>query len=255
MERMNCEEAMLALLNARENGTACCNEVEQHIQECEVCRREVAEVDQLFDAINKEVVLPAPLSIRKAFKRALAEEIAISQKTIAPRSVIFPFRFLTAAAACVLLMAGIGVGYLLTRTKENRPFTKTFTGNQPDSVTATTYQSSSDRIEMINTSVETSAPDDSLLATLTRILASDKNSNVRMAALYALTKYADDPTVHKHLVSCLTRETEPVIQVLLINLLMEKKGPGAIDAIQNLIKNGGTRKEVKMVAETKLRSL
>jgi hypothetical protein len=255
MEHMNCEEAMQALLNARENETACASSVEQHIKECEVCRREVAEIDQLFDAISKDVVLPAPASIRKAFEKALADEIANSQKTIAPRRVIFPLRFVTAAAACVLLVVGIGIGYLLTRTSGNRPFSKASAGKQTDSVTAASYQSSSDRIETINTSVETSAPDDSLLATLTRILASDKNSNVRMAALYALTKYSDNPYVHEHLISCLAKETEPVIQVLLINLLMENKEPGVIDAIQNLIKNEGTRKEVKMVAETKLRSL
>jgi hypothetical protein len=255
MERMNCEEAMQALLDAREKGTACDNAVEQHIEECESCRREVAEVDQLFDAISKDAVLPPPPSIQKAFGIALTNEIAISQKTIAPRRVIFPFRYLTAAAACALLIVGIGIGYLLTRTKDNRPFSKASTSNQRDSITATSYQSSSDRIETINTSVETSAPDDSLLVTLTRILAGDKNANVRMAALYALTKYADDPYVHKHLVSSLAKETEPVIQVLLINLLMEKKGPGAVDAIQNLIKNEGTRKEVKTVAQTKLRSL
>ncbi|HEX6427165.1 MAG TPA: hypothetical protein VF008_05745, partial [Niastella sp.] len=190
MERMNCEEAMLAVLNAREEGTTCGHAIEQHIAECESCRKEVAEVDQLFDAISKDVVLPAPPSIREAFEIALTNEMAISQKTMAPRRVIFPFRFLTAAAACALLLAGIGIGYLLTRTKDNRSFSKASTGNQTDSVTATSYQSSSDRIETINTSVETSAPGDSLLVTLTRILASDKNSNVRMAALYALTKYA-----------------------------------------------------------------
>jgi hypothetical protein len=255
MELMNCEEAMQALLNAREKGIACDNAVEQHVAECEVCRRDVAEIDQLFDAISNDVVLPAPNSIREAFEIALANEIATSQKITTPRSVILPFRYLTAAAACVLLVAGIGIGYLLTRTKDSRSFSKASAVNQRDSVTATSYQSSSDRIETINTSVETSAPDDSLLVTLTRILASDKNSNVRMAALYALTKYAEHPYVHKNLVSSLAKETEPVIQVLLINLLMERKGPGAVDAIQNLIKNEGTRKEVRTVAQTKLRSL
>ena len=252
---MNCEEAMHAFLNAREKGIVCGKAVQQHIGECEVCRKEVAETGQLFDAISKEEESTPPPSIRKAFEKALAEELALSPKTVASRNVIIPFRYLVTAAACALLVAGIGIGYQLKHTKDNRPLTGTFTANQTDSVTPAAYQSSSDRIEMINTSVETNAPDDTLLVTLTRILASDKNSNVRMAALYALTKYADDPYVHKHLVSSLAKETEPVIQVLLINLLMEKKGPGTIDAIQNLIKNVDTRKEVKTVAEKKLRLL
>jgi hypothetical protein len=159
------------------------------------------------------------------------------------------------AAACVLLIVGIGIGHLVTRTRDNRPYPEAFNGNKPDSIASTLYQSSSDRIETINRSVENNTPDDSLLVTLTRILANDKNSNVRMAALYALAKYADSPYVHECLIASLARETEPVIQVLLINLLMEKKGDGAIDAIQNFIKNEGIRKEVKMVAQTKLRSL
>lgn len=252
---MKCEEAMLAFLNARDTGTACDKAVQQHLEECEVCRTEAAETDHLFMTISKEVFLPPPPSIRKTFEKALANEIAASQKPIASRSVIIRISLLTAAAACALLVIGIGIGHQLRRTKDNRPFSEVNKGNQTDSVTATTYQSSSDRIETINTSVETGAPDDSLLVTLTGILAGDKNSNVRMAALYALTKYADHPYVHKQLISSLARETEPVIQVLLINLLTEKKGPGTIDAIQNLLKNEGTRKEVKMVAQTKLRSL
>lgn len=252
---MNCEEAMQAFLNAREMGTTCDKTVEQHLRECEVCRQEVAETDHLFETISKDVVLPPPPSIRKAFEMALANEIAASPKMVTPRRDIFRISFLTAAAACALLVLGIGIGHLLTRTKDNPPFSETFNRSQTDSATSASYQSSSDRIETINTSVEKSEPHDSLLVTLTNILASDKNSNVRMAALYALTKYADDPYVHKHLISALARETEPVIQVLLINLLTERKEPGAIDAIQNLIKNEGTRKEVKMVAQTKLSSL
>jgi len=253
MEHMSCEEAMQAFLNAREMGAALDKAEAQHIEECEVCRRETAETDQLFAEISNDVVLPPPPSIRQAFEKALANEIAGSQKTIAPRRGIFRSRFATMAAACLLLIAGIGIGHLVTR--DNRPFPEVYNGNIPDSVTSTSYQSSSDRIETINRSVETNTPDDSLLVTLTRILASDKNSNVRMAALYALAKYANNPYVHQRLIASLARETEPVIQVLLINLLMEKKGSGAIDAIQNLIKNEGTRKEVKMVAQTKLRSL
>jgi hypothetical protein len=255
MERMNCEEAMQAFLNAKEMGTVCDKAVEQHLRECEVCRQAVAETDLLFETISKDVVLPPPPSIRKAFEMALTNELAGSSKMIAPRRTIFRSRFVITAAACALLVAGIGIGHFLTRTNDKRPFTETVKGNQTDSVTATSYQSSSDRIETINTSVEKSAPNDSLLVTLTSILASDKNSNVRMAALYALTKYADDPYVHKRLIAALARETEPVIQVLLINLLTEKKGPGSMNAIQDLIKNEGTRKEVKMVAQTKLSSL
>lgn len=217
---MNCKETMQAFLNASEKSIACDNVVEQHLAECDACRKEAAEIDQLFDAINKEVILPAPPAIRKTFEIALADEIARSKKTVVPGGATFPFRFL--AAACVLLLAGIGIGYLLTVTNDSRP-TTTSKANQTESVSAIPDQSSSDRIEMINTSVETGAPEDSLLATLTGILANDKNANVRMAALYALTKYADEPYVYKRLVSCLARETEPVIQVLLINLLIEKK--------------------------------
>lgn len=250
---MNCEEAMQAFLNARETGLALNKAEAQHIEECELCRGEIAEIDHLCAEIRNDEVLSPPPSIRQAFDKALANEIAVSQKTIAPRRALFRSRYTTMAAACVLLIVGIGIGHLVTR--DNRPFPEAFNGKKTDSVIATTYQSSSDRIETINRSAETNTPDDSLLVTLTRILANDKNSNVRMAALYALAKYTDNPYVHERLIASLARETEPVIQVLLINLLMEKKGAGAIDAIQNFIKNEGIRKEVKMVAQTKLRSL
>jgi hypothetical protein len=56
-------------------------------------------------------------------------------------------------------------------------------------------------------------------------------------------------------VSSLSRQTEPVIQIVLINMLAAKKETRAIQPIRDIISNDKTIKEVKDIAAKKLKTL
>lgn len=245
---MNCEEAIAALIDAKENDYPAPASATEHLAKCEDCNKSIQEIEQLFSMIETEPSLTPPASIRLSFEKALTEEMNASKPVHPVKKT--SIRFL--AAACVILMVGVGIGMLIMNKKQDDIIHPAVATNVPARELA---PSPSEKIDMINTSIKTSGDEDSLLSTLTGIVLNDKNPNVRMAALYALSKYTADEQVHHSLVAALKKESEPVIQVLLINMLTENKNNGAADEIRNLIGNKNTRKEVKMVAEQKLKSL
>jgi len=102
---------------------------------------------------------------------------------------------------------------------------------------------------------ELDKPDQNVIDVLVKTLNNDKNVNVRMAAAYALSKFADQRTVCDSLVKSLSLQRDPILQVTLINILAERKEKSALKPIQEIIANRSTMKEVKAVAQNSLRIL
>src|SRR5215475_8901979 len=96
------------------------------------------------------------------------------------------------------------------------------------------------------------SPDQKVIDALFNSLNNDKNVNVRLASLYSLARFADRPAVRDSLVTSLKIQTEPIIQVVLINLLAEKREPKAIAPIRDIMTNKKTLKEVKDAAQRSL---
>jgi HEAT repeat protein len=116
-------------------------------------------------------------------------------------------------------------------------------------------ESSSDRIQAVRYVEEIDNPDPNMIEVLVKTLNNDKNVNVRMAAAYALSKFADRQAVCDSLVKSLSLQSDPILQVTLINILVEKKEKSALRPIQEIISNKRTLKEVRAVAENSLRVL
>jgi HEAT repeat protein len=116
-------------------------------------------------------------------------------------------------------------------------------------------ESPSQRIQAVGYTEDIAAPDQKVLDALTQTLNNDKNVNVRMAAAYSLSKYADRQSVRDSLVKSLEKQTEPIIQVVLMNILVEKKEQGAIQPIRKIMSDEKAMKEVKDVASKSLKVL
>ena len=116
-------------------------------------------------------------------------------------------------------------------------------------------ESSSDRIQAVSYADELDKADQNVIDVLVKTLNNDKNVNVRMAAAYALSKFADQPQFATHLSSLFQLQDDPILQVTLINILAERKVKSALVPIQKIIANKSTLKEVRAVAENSLRVL
>src|SRR5947199_292919 len=70
--------------------------------------------------------------------------------------------------------------------------------------------------------------DDEVVNALVKSMHSDPNTNVRLAALEALTKFRAQPHVRKVLIESLAIQKDPVVQIALIQLLVQMKEKDAV---------------------------
>ena len=115
--------------------------------------------------------------------------------------------------------------------------------------------SASVRIKAVNYATEMSNPDQQVIGALISTLNHDKNVNVRLASLYSLAKFSDIQAVRDSLVSSLPKQAEPIIQIVMINLLTENKESKAVKPIEEILSNRNTLPAVKDIARKGLKTL
>lgn len=166
------------------------------------------------------------------------------------------------AAGLALLIAGTFLGILLSPVKTNNSTaelnqlrTEVQSMKELVMMNMLNEDSPSERIKAVSYSEEIASPNDQVISALVKTLNTDKNVNVRMAAAYSLSKIANRRDVLDSLVKSLDKQTDPIIQVVLMDILVQKRETRALKPIQNIISNDGTIKEVKEIAKKNLQVL
>lgn len=252
--------------NILEDGAR--QEIEKHLETCEKCLDEMRESQQVLNFIsNTEIVKPDD-SLRINFYHMLHSQIKKSEDTERPsvRNTSIPwykFNRYGVAAAIALLVCGTFIGMLiqggLIKSSASNDL-KQLQSEVADLKKASMFtmlkqESSSDRIQAVRYADELDNPDENVIDVLVETLNNDKNVNVRMAAAYALSKFAYQRNVCDSLVKSLSLQNDPILQVTLINILAERKEKSALRPIQEIIANRSTLKEVRVVAENSIRAL
>jgi HEAT repeat protein len=82
--------------------------------------------------------------------------------------------------------------------------------------------------------MEMEKPDDEIVKALVKTMNEDGNTNVRLAALDALSHFQNDPQVRRALVSALAKQKDPVVQIALIQLMVKLKEKGAVEDLKKI---------------------
>lgn len=164
------------------------------------------------------------------------------------------------AVSALFLAAGLLAGFLLkpgpARFAEiARLEAEVRDMRQQVSLSLLDRSSPSDRLSGLIVASQVRDPNPLTLDALFRTLDEDPNTNVRLAAVDALYLFRDDARVREGLVGSLTRQTSPLVQVALINLLADIKETRAAEALKSLIADRELRPEVRQKAEWGLRKL
>ena len=96
-------------------------------------------------------------------------------------------------------------------------------------------ESASERIQGVLTVNELKEPDEEILNALITTMNYDDNVNVRMAALEALTNFAEYEMVKNAFIQALLNQDNPTIQIKLISILVNMEEKRAVDPIQKMI--------------------
>jgi hypothetical protein len=266
---MKCEEVETKMMDYLDNNLdqETCLEIEKHLETCESCLDEFKEGQQVLNMISKDEMVKPDDSLRINFYHMLHKEIkkegedrSILSKPSIPWYELGKYRV---AASIALLICGTFIGLIIHTGFNNSSASnelKQLHSEVADLKKTAMFtmlkdESSSDRIQAVSYAGDLVNADENVIDVLVKTLNNDKNVNVRMAAAYALSKFANQRSVVDSLVNSLTQQTDPILQVTLINILAERKEKSALRPIQEIIANKSTLKEVRDVAENSLHVL
>jgi hypothetical protein len=105
-----------------------------------------------------------------------------------------------------------------------------------------------DRLETVLTAATSTRPDERVIDGLINSMAFDPSVNVRLNALNALYSHADQEVVRAGVLACLPRETNPLVQVSMIDFLVAAKAREASRAPEAEPRRQGGRRRPRLGA-------
>jgi len=246
-------------------------QIQSHLADCTGCREELESLSAIWAKLG---VLPEERpseSLRSrfytmldAYKQGLEEEkpkprwqnlFANWLERFWPHQPAVQF-----SLAMLLLVVGLTGGMLL---KSTQPTAADLSPLQQEmesmrstlAMSLLDNQSASERLRGISLSSQMRDPDSRLLESLISTLENDSNPNVRLASVEALYLFRDLPEVRQGLSRSLAKQTSPLVQVALIDLIVSIKEQRAIDALRSLIQDEKLDPLVKERAEQGLERL
>ena len=222
-------------------------EVEHLLHDDAAARQLLEQLMEVTQALNNVKEIAPASRLRKRFDDVLAEQSLLKNKT---KVVFFQPLHYKIAAAVALLIVGAWIGFWISRNnsqqqelaeiKKEMEATKLMMMSLIDN-----KQSASQRIEGVNVSLTIKAADDDVVRALEKRMNEDPNTNVRLAALDALSRFRHEAHVRKILLDALHRQKDPVVQIALIQLLVEMKEKRVIEDLQKIVDEEETMKAVK----------
>ena len=263
-------EALLPAYVERSLPAAEAERVAAHLATCSTCQLQVAQLRALSDDLDAALPEVPRTALRANFmamleqqKQLLNPEAAAASTPIQPAAKVVSLwptaladNWLRIAASLVLIAAGIFLGRNLhwgnnansvaTTTEKNTPTTlaNALTNDNGRPVSA------SDRIQLVtNATKAAAAPDDATVQVLLNTLNFDPNPNVRLAACEALYRLRDAPGVREGLANSLPIQTDPNVQIALIDMVVSLRVHRAGPQLQRLAKKADALPVVRAQAE------
>jgi hypothetical protein len=119
----------------------------------------------------------------------------------------------------------------------------------------TNKESASERLTAASQVEAITGADNDIVDALTTTMNSDPNTNVRLAALDALSKFYREPYVKKKLLSSLPKQKDPMVQIALIELLTKMKEQSILKQLNKMVSDDNTMQAVKDQAYTGILTL
>jgi hypothetical protein len=213
--------------------------VAAHLAACPLCAAEFEELGQTWERLRD---LPHQrvdsAGMRARFDAALAASGHVSKPRRGWPTGISGYG-LQFAAAAALLVLGIAVGRQLTPAPTVDPQIAGLRDelrNMREVVTLSLLQqqSASERLRGVSYTSQIEQPDAQITTALLDALMHDPNDNVRLSTVDALKRFADRADVRRGAVEALSRQTSPLVQLAVIELVMEVGGTDAAGALREL---------------------
>ncbi len=227
-------------------------EVEKELANNAAARKMLEQLKEVLGTIENTNEFEPSQKLQQNFDAFLAAEI---NKKEGGKIIFFQSVYFKVAAAVLMLIVVGGVGYFIGgQQNQNQLASNKAEAHSVMMAKLENQYSVSERLIGINEVYE-SKPADDLVKALINAMNEDGNTNVRLAAVNALIKFYDEPHVREALIGALSTQTDPLVQLELIQLLVYKKEQEAVKPLENIIKDDQTLQAVKDEAYAGLFSL
>jgi len=252
-----------------------------HLPTCPACQAELAELRQLFNDLDALPPELPPLAMRDNFQALLEEEKAKlaaaspagltaqrggqalppAAQPSSSHQALGTSNWLRIAASVALVAIGAVLGLLLRGGQPTAPLAQADQPTQPSlsaKLAAARQQpaTASQRLQLVSQApAAVLEPNDPAVLTLIHTLDTDPNPNVRLAACEALFRLRADPRVGPALVEALPLQTDPNVQITLIEPLVTLREKRAVPGLEVLAKQPNALPAVRQQAESGLGQL
>jgi hypothetical protein len=245
----NCREKMAELVDARlDDATAA--SLRAHMAGCPDCARELDTLVRTLEALD---ALPADAPSHRLRARVMGQietekltlrtqaEWASSIRAAAaptpgrPRAWLSLSSTLQLLGGCALLALGFVFG---ERTADQHQLAdlraRVDTMGQIVEQSVLQNRTAGDRLETVMTAASVRKPDERVIDGLINSMAFDPSVNVRLNALSALYSHAGQEVVRAGVAACLPRESNPLVQVSMIDFLVASRAREASPELTRL---------------------
>jgi hypothetical protein len=246
----SCEHARELMAGAwmKDMDAASAAELHQHLAGCAACAAEMEALGGIWEKLGD---LPAPepsLALRVRWEQTLASLSAPPPRRTYRRTPlqtwwqnIWPANpAWQMAIAGLCLVAGLGAGaYLQHGSAERDEVAKlreeVASTKEMVAVSLLQQQSATERLRGVDYSTRMGSMEPQVVTALIQAVNRDSNVNVRLAAIDALGKVANESQVRQSMQEALPQQDSPMVQAALIDYLVEAHDRNAVGAIRNLV--------------------
>jgi hypothetical protein len=256
MEKEKLESLLIDYIDGKLNDTDK-KFIESELMQNPETKKLYEELKVVIKAMEDASALNPPLSLKKSFDTMLKKEMGSSKET---KVVFFSPTFYRVAAAVALVVIGGGLGYWISKyqaQQEDIAKIKNELQATKNIMMALIQndESASQRIQGVNVAMTIEKADDQVVKALIKAMNQDPNTNVRLAALDALSKFYFEPVVKKELIESLSTQDDPVVQIALIQLMVKMNEKKIMNDLKRIIDDADAIKPVKDEAYTGIMKL
>ncbi len=242
--------------------------VEEHLASCEECRIQVEGIKRVWSGLERIELKEPSVNLEYNFQHMLdGFSPDKKRKPAGPGSKSFsemiksfwPAGPLAQCALClIMLIAGLVTGLEIgTKSESEREIIqlKTDMNDMKTLVMGSLLNqtSATERINGLYMTGRLEKVDEQFYSTLLLLLNSDSNVNVRLAAVNALSNFAENEYVRHELIKSLNLQSSPLVQISLIDLLSSIEEANSSSTLLRIINDPGANEHVKKRAEKALK--
>jgi hypothetical protein len=239
---MTCDHAKQLIAGSwqKELDSAAELSLQEHLAVCDECRSEAAALGGVWQRLGDLPVTEPSHALTMRFEATLASLIASNPKPLRTWSFadLWPQRPVwQAAVAMACLLIGLLIGNVSPR-HDNKEIAKLHeeiaSTREMVALSLLQQETATERLRGVEYSGSMKTMEPEVISALVHAINEDSSVNVRLAAIDALSKASNSPSVLTSLARSLPAQDSPMVQAALVDYFVDARDRQAVGALRQL---------------------